>query len=66
MFRVGSVVTESETDLGWCMFPGQTGVIVGSADEEMDLPGCGRFWTVCFGEELGIFLDDDLEVIHGS
>ena len=52
MFRVGSVVTESETDLAWCMFPGQTGVVVGSADEEMELPGCGRFWTVCFGQDL--------------
>tara|TARA_Y100000310_G_scaffold289941_1_gene316742 strand:- start:2352 stop:2546 length:195 start_codon:yes stop_codon:yes gene_type:complete len=63
MIRVGSVVTEAETDLAWCMFPGQTGVIVGSADKEMDLPSCGRFWTVCFGEELGVFLDEDLEVI---
>ena len=48
------------------MFHGQTGVVVASADEEMDLPGCGRFWTVCFGEELGVFIDDDLEVIRGS
>jgi len=60
---IGTLVTETETDLQWCMFPGQTGVIVGSADEEMGLPECGRFWTVCFGQELGIFLDTDLEVL---
>ena len=60
---IGILVTEVETDLEWCMFPGQTGVIVGNADEEMGLPGCGRFWTVCFGQELAVFFDDDLQVL---
>jgi hypothetical protein len=61
---IGTLVTEAETDLEWCMFPGQTGVIVRSADEEMGLPGCERFWTVCFGQELGVFLDEDLQVLR--
>jgi hypothetical protein len=62
--NIGTVVTETETDLSWCMFPGQTGVIVRSADEDMGLPGCGRFWTVCFGQELMVFLDEDLQVLR--
>jgi len=61
---IGTLVTEAETDLSWCMFPGQTGVIVGNADAEMGLPELERFWTVCFGQELAVFLDDDLQVLR--
>ena len=63
MFRVGSVVRESETDPAWQTCPGETGVVVASADEEMGLPGCGRFWMVRIGGEEIIFLDADLKVV---
>ena len=69
---IGSLVTEAETDPNWQMYPGETGEIIASADEEMGLPGCGRFWTVCFGPGSGssaadsstmVFLDTDLVVV---
>ena len=69
--EIGNVVIESEQDADWQMYPGETGVVLRRADEEMDLPGCGRFWMVRFVEESGafedsIFLDTDLEVVRGS
>jgi len=67
MIRVGSVVAETETDLSWCTYPGQTGVVVHRADKEMGFSpgeaGFGRFWMVCFGEELMVFMDTDLVVV---
>jgi len=61
--RIGTLVTEAEIDPTWIMFPGETGVIIASADEEMKMPGCGRFWTVQFGGEDMVFLDEDLVVV---
>jgi len=61
---IGTLVAETETDLSWCMFPGQTGVVVRSADDDMDLPDCERFWLVRFGQETAIFLDSDLQVLR--
>ena len=60
---IGTLVTEAETDATWQMYPGKTGEIVACADEEMGLPGCGRFWMVRFGSENMIFLDADLVVV---
>ena len=65
---IGSLVRETETDPNWQMHPGVNGVVVARADEEMGLPGCGRFWMVRFVDESGafedsIFLDTDLIVV---
>jgi hypothetical protein len=60
---IGTLVTEAETDAAWQMYPGETGEIVARADEEMGLPGCGRFWMVRFGSENMVFLDVDLVVV---
>jgi len=70
MIRVGTLVAEAETDLSWCTYPGQTGVIVSRADREMGFSpgeaGFGRFWMVCFGEELMVFMDEDLKVLRAA
>ena len=67
---IGTLVTETETDLSWCMFPGQTGVVLQRADKEMGFspgePGFGRFWTVCFDQELMVFIDEDLQVLRAA
>jgi hypothetical protein len=60
---IGTLVTETEIDPNWQMYPGETGEIVACADEEMGLPGCGRFWMVRIGGEEIIFLDADLKVV---
>jgi hypothetical protein len=65
---IGTLVRETETDPNWQMHPGVDGVVVACADEEMGLPGCGRFWMVRFVDESGafedsIFLDTDLMVV---
>ncbi len=64
MVRVGTQVREAETDPNWQMYPGETGEIVRRADEEMGLPGCGRFWMVYIGGEEMVFLDTDLVVVR--
>ena len=67
---IGTLVTEIETDLSWCMFPGQTGVVVQRADKEMGFSpgesGFGRFWMVCFDQELMVFIDEDLQVLRAA
>ena len=60
---IGTLVTEAEIDPNWQMYPGATGEIVARADEEMGLPGCGRFWMVRFDGEDMVFLDVDLVVV---
>ena len=67
MIRVGSMVTEAETDPTWQMYPGETGVVVRRADEEMGFSpgegGFGRHWMVRIGDEEMVFLDTDLAAV---
>jgi hypothetical protein len=63
---IGNVVRESEQDADWQMYPGETGVVLRRADEEMDLPGCGRFWMVRWSDGEFVMLDTELEVVRGS
>ncbi len=67
--RIGTQVRESETDPNWQMYPGETGVVVARADEEMGFSpgeaGFGRFWMVRFVDDAGtfedgVFMDTDL------
>ena len=64
--RIGTQVRESETDPNWQMYPGETGVVVARADEEMGFSpgegGFGRHWMVHIGGEDMVFLDTDLAV----
>ena len=61
--RIGAQVREAGTDPTWQMHPGETGEIVRRADDEMGLPGCGRFWVVRFSGAEMVFLDTDLVVV---
>ena len=60
--KIGDLVREAETDEEWQFVGDQVGVIVSSADDEMKMPGCGRFWNVLFGAGIMSFIDDDLEL----
>ena len=63
---IGNVVRESEQNPDWQIYPGETGVVVRRADEEMDLPGCGRCWMVRWSDGEFVMLDTELEVVRGS
>ena len=46
--QIGSQVRETETDPNWQMNPGETGVVIARADDEMGVTptsiDAGRFW----------------------
>ena len=64
--EIGTLVREAEQDPMWQMFPGETGEIIASADNEMEMPGCGRFWTVLFGTVSMSFIDVHLVRVDAS
>jgi hypothetical protein len=65
VIRIGSVVTETEIDPNWQMYPGESGVIVARADKEMGFSpgegGFGRFWMVRWSD--GDFVQQDTELM---
>lgn len=64
MLRVGTQVRETETDPEWKMTgPGEVGTVIARADDEMGLPGHGRFWMVRWSFGDFIQLDTEIEVI---
>ena len=63
---IGNVVRESEQNPDWQIYPGETGVVVRRADDEMDLAGCGRVWMVRWSDGEFVMLDTELEVVRGS
>jgi hypothetical protein len=64
---IGSLVREIETDPEWILHPGEVGVIIRPADEDMGLnikpEMISRHWEILWSDGLEIVLDTDLEVV---
>lgn len=65
---IGTQVRETEIDPDWQMNPGEIGIVVGRADDEMGVtptaPDAGRFWMVRWSDGDFVQLDTEIEVVN--